>query len=56
MNLYHIIYATTNNNTAEMWVVASTQNNAWTACQSNDATASSIETIDEQIQGVVVGS
>ena len=56
MNLYHIIYQTNNNNTNEMFVLASTQNNAWAQCQVQDPTATSIETIDEQIQGIIVGS
>lgn len=56
MNLYHIIYSTSNNNTNEMLIVASTSANAWAACQTNDPTAVSIETIDEQQQGVIVGS
>lgn len=56
MNLYHVIYATSSNNTAEMFVVASTSTNAWTAVQAADASATTIETMDEQIQGITVGS
>jgi len=56
MNLYHIVYATTANNTAEMFVVASTTNNAWAACQTQDPSASVAQTLDEQISNVIVGS
>jgi hypothetical protein len=56
VNLYFITYQTSNNNTAHMFVLASTQDNAWAQCKVQDTTALSIETIDEQIQGIIVGS
>ena len=56
MNLYFITYQTNNNNTNHMFVLASTQDNAWAQCKTQDPSAISIETIDEQIQGIIVGS
>lgn len=55
-NLYRVVYRTNTDQVASAVVVASTDQNAWAAVQSNDSTATAIESMDEQAANVIVGS
>lgn len=56
MNLYYILYRSSEGDERKSYVVASTLNLAWSAIQANDPQAQSIESSDEVEGNVLVGS
>jgi hypothetical protein len=56
MNLYHVTYVTSRNSTGEMFVLASSQGNAWAQCQISDPTAMTPTSIGTMATGIIVGS
>jgi hypothetical protein len=55
-SLYKVVYYTNLGEMQTAYATATTSGNAWAAVQSNDATATNLETIEEDQQNVYVWS
>lgn len=55
-SIYKITYRTTTDQLATNYATATSEDNAWVAVQAGDATASSLESIEEERQNVFIGS
>ena len=55
-SVYKVTYRTTTDQLATNYATSTSEDNAWAAIQSNDATALSLESIEEERQNVFIGS
>lgn len=55
-NLYRVVYRTSGDSLTNAIVAATTEDNAWAAVQSNDSTASNLESMDEERANIIIGS
>lgn len=56
MNFYHVIYICNKGETLDVYVSASTQQNAVTAAQGADPNFNSLTSVETIAEGVIVGS